>query len=67
MHEESFEIKPISCQIRIIEPLRNYGIGSQLALACEKCCKENAIPYLGLDVNPADNAAAKRLYERLVY
>lgn len=51
----------------IIEPLRNYGIGSRLVLACEKCCKENAIPYLGLDVNPADNSDAKRLYERLGY
>ncbi len=51
----------------IIEPLRNYGIGSRLVLACEKCCKENGISYLGLDVNPADNSAAKRLYERLGY
>ena len=30
----------------IIEPLRNYGVGSQLVLACEKCCRENGIPYL---------------------
>lgn len=51
----------------IIEPLRNYGIGSRLALACEEYCKEAAIPYLGLDVNPTDNSAAKRLYERLGY
>lgn len=51
----------------IIEPLRNYGIGSRLVQACEKCCKENGISYLGLDVNPADNSAAKRLYERLGY
>ncbi|MDE7331136.1 MAG: GNAT family N-acetyltransferase [Lachnospiraceae bacterium] len=51
----------------IIEPLRNYGIGSRLALACEEFCKENKIPYLGLDVNPTDNPAAKRLYERLGY
>lgn len=51
----------------IIEPLRNYGIGSQLALACEELCRENKIPYLGLDVNPTDNPAAKRLYERLGY
>ncbi len=51
----------------VIEPLRNYGIGTQLALACEEYCKETAIPYLGLDVNPADNSAAKRLYERLGY
>ncbi len=51
----------------IIEPLRNYGIGSRLALACEEFCKKNEIPYLGLDVNPTDNPAAKRLYERLGY
>lgn len=51
----------------MIEPLRNYGIGSQLALACEEFCRENKIPYLGLDVNPIDNPAAKRLYERLGY
>lgn len=51
----------------IIEPLRNCGIGSHLALACEECCKENGIPYLGLDVNPTDNPAVKRLYERLGY
>ena len=51
----------------VIEPLRNYGIGSRLALACEACCKEAAIPYLGLDVNPEDNPAAKRLYERSGY
>lgn len=51
----------------IIEPLRNYGIGSRLALACEDFCRENRIPYLGLDVNPNDNSAAKRLYERLGY
>ena len=51
----------------VIEPLRNYGIGSRLSLACEEYCKEVAIPYLGLDVNPADNSAAKRLYERLGY
>lgn len=51
----------------IIEPLRNYGIGSRLALACEEYCKENEIPYLGLDVNPTDNPAAQRLYERLGY
>ncbi len=51
----------------IIEPLRNYGIGSRLALACEEFCRENKIPYLGLDVNPTDNSAAKRLYERLGY
>ena len=51
----------------IIAPLRNYGIGSRLALACEEYCRENEIPYLGLDVNPADNPAAQRLYERLGY
>lgn len=51
----------------LIEPLRNYGIGSRLVLACEEFCRENKIPYLGLDVNPTDNAAAKRLYERLGY
>ncbi|MDE5865565.1 MAG: GNAT family N-acetyltransferase, partial [Lachnospiraceae bacterium] len=51
----------------IIEPLRNCGVGSRLALACEEYCKEMAIPYLGLDVNPTDNFAAKRLYERLGY
>lgn len=51
----------------VIEPLRNYGIGTRLLLACEEYCKEAAIPYLGLDVNPADNSAAKRLYERLGY
>lgn len=51
----------------IIEPLRNYGVGSQLALACEELCREHQIPYLGLDVNPTDNLAAKRLYERLGY
>jgi len=51
----------------IIEPLRNYGIGSRLVLACEDFCRENGIPYLGLDVNPTDNSAAKRLYERLGY
>lgn len=51
----------------IIEPLRNYGVGSKLALACEKFCREHEIPYLGLDVNPTDNLAAKRLYERLGY
>ena len=51
----------------IIEPLRNYGIGSRLVLACEEYCKEIEIPYLGLDVNPTDNSAAKRLYERLGY
>ena len=51
----------------IIEPLRNYGVGSRLVLACEEYCKENAISYLGLDVNPTDNSAAKRLYERLGY
>lgn len=51
----------------VIEPLRNYGIGSRLASACEAYCREAEIPYLGLDVNPADNSAAKRLYERLGY
>ena len=51
----------------IIAPLRNYGIGSRLALACEEYCRENEIPYLELDVNPADNPAAQRLYERLGY
>lgn len=51
----------------IIEPLRNYGIGFRLALACEEYCREIAIPYLGLDINPTDNSAAKRLYERLGY
>ena len=51
----------------IIEPLRNYGIGSRLALACEESCKEMEIPYLELDVNPTENPGAKRLYERLGY
>lgn len=51
----------------IIDPLRNYGIGSRLVLACEEYCRENEISYLGLDVNPTDNFAAKRLYERLGY
>lgn len=51
----------------VIEPLRNYGIGTRLSLVCEEYCKEAAIPYLGLDVNPTDNSAAKRLYERLGY
>lgn len=51
----------------LIEPLRNYGIGSHLVAACEEFCREHKIPYLGLDVNPADNPAAKRLYERLGY
>lgn len=50
-----------------IEPLRNCGVGTRLALACEEVCKEKKIPYLGLDVNPTDNSAAKRLYERLGY
>ena len=51
----------------IIEPLRNYGVGSKLVLACEELCRENDIFYLGLDVNPTDNFAAKRLYESLGY
>lgn len=51
----------------LIEPLRNYGVGSRLALSCEEVCREKGIPYLGLDVNPTDNSAAKRLYERLGY
>ena len=51
----------------VIEPLRNYGIGTRLSLVCEEYCKEAAISYLGLDVNPTDNSAAKRLYERLGY
>lgn len=51
----------------VMEPLRGCGIGSRLALACEQYCREHEIPYLGLDVNPADNAAAKKLYERLGY
>lgn len=51
----------------MMEPFRNYGIGAQLVLACEETCRENKIPYLGLDVNPTDNPAAKRLYERLGY
>ena len=51
----------------VTESLRNYGIGTRLLLACEEYCKKAAIPYLGLDVNPTDNFAAKRLYERLGY
>ena len=51
----------------IIEPLRNYGIGSQLILACEEICKEKGILCLGLDVNPEDNPKAKRLYEKMGY
>lgn len=51
----------------IIAPLRNCGVGTRLALACEEACVERGVPYLGLDVNPADNAAAKKLYERLGY
>ncbi len=34
----------------VIEPLRNYGVGTRLSLVCEEYCKEIAIPYLGLDV-----------------
>ena len=51
----------------VIGPLRNYGIGTRLSLACEEYCKEAATPYLGLDVNPTDNSGAKNLYERLGY
>ena len=51
----------------IIGPLRNYGVDSNLGLACEELCRENDIFYLELDVNPTDNFAAKRLYERLDY
>ncbi|MCM1179717.1 MAG: GNAT family N-acetyltransferase [Clostridium sp.] len=51
----------------IMEPLRNYGIGSQLILACEEICREKGILCLGLDVNPEDNAKAKQLYERMGY
>ena len=29
----------------IIAPLRNYGIGSRLALACEEYCRENEIDF----------------------
>ncbi|MCM1499757.1 MAG: GNAT family N-acetyltransferase [Clostridium sp.] len=51
----------------IMEPLRNYGIGSQLILACEDVCREKGILCLGLDVNPEDNPKAKQLYERMGY
>lgn len=51
----------------VAEPLRGRGVGSELVLACEEACREKGVPYLGLDVNPADNPAAKRLYERLGY
>ncbi len=51
----------------LIKPLRSYGIGTKLVLECERYCKEQRIHYLGLDVNPTDNANAKRLYERLGY
>ena len=40
---------------------------SKLARACEEACRERGVPYLGLDVNPEDNPAAKRLYEGLGY
>ena len=74
MHEKLYEINSISYQIRII----NYAIGYvllsldnkedvMLFTKHEKCCKEMAIPYLGFDVNPTDNSAAKRLYGRLGY
>lgn len=51
----------------VAEPLRGRGIGSKLARACEEACRERGVPYLGLDVNPEDNPAAKRLYEGLGY
>lgn len=51
----------------VAEPFRGRGIGSALARACEEACRDRGVPYLGLDVNPEDNPAAKRLYERLGY
>ena len=67
MHYTNCEKCADMIDLLIIDPLRNYGVGSRLALACEEYCREVAIPYLGLDVNPTDNSAAKRLYERLGY
>ena len=51
----------------VLPGLRGQGIGTALILACEDACRERGIPWLSLDVNPADNPAAKRLYERLGY
>ena len=67
MHYTNYEKCADMIDLLIIDPLRNYGVGSRLVLACEEYCREVAIHFLGLDVNPTDNSAAKRLYERLGY
>ena len=49
------------------EKLRGQGIGTSLIAAAEEACLAQGVRYLGLDVNPADNADAQALYAHLGY
>ena len=49
------------------EELRGQGIGSALIAAVEEASAAQGVRYIGLDVNPADNADAQALYARLGY
>lgn len=51
----------------VAQEYRGRGIGSVLITAAEQACRERGVPFLGLDVNPTDNGAARRLYERHGY
>jgi ribosomal protein S18 acetylase RimI-like enzyme len=46
---------------------RNHGHGTRLIREIERMAKARGYDRVGLAVNSADNAAAKRLYERLGY
>ncbi len=51
----------------VLESQRGQGIGSRLATGAEDACRALGVHWLGLDVNPTDNAPAQRLYQKLGY
>jgi GNAT superfamily N-acetyltransferase len=59
--------RPDMQDLYVKEEHRNRGHGSRLIAEIESMAKERGCDRLGLAVNPDDNPAARRLYERLGY
>ncbi len=58
---------PDLVDIFVVEPRRNLGVGTSVIAAAENEISSRGFATVGLSVNPTENSAAMRLYERLGY